>query len=151
MKNIFFLHYSIINLYITPDNQYYQGEDIRFKRIGDSSIKDKVKTEDYKLAMIYLLYESWIPNAVEIKIDVENQMEDTISLWNQFKELYEITNNQEDAVPCINVYQHDSFKDKKKINLELSNNGIHRKKSNLRNHTRDKMCFFGIKYKQTDI
>ncbi len=125
-----------------------QGEDIRFKRISDSSIKDKVRSEDFKLAMVYLLFESWIPKAVEIKIDVENQMEDTISIWNQFKELYEITNNPEDAVLCTDVYQHDLFKDKKKINLELSNNNIHRKKSNLRNHTRDKMSFFGIKDKQ---
>ena len=87
-------------------------------RIKDTSLKDKCRSLDWKLAVIYLIYSSYIDNALPAGImDVEN--EDPISLIGQFLEHYEITGNVDDIVHTEEFKQKTYGKDWKKLKIEL--------------------------------
>ncbi len=122
------------------------GEDTQFYRVSDPNIKDKMKTVEYSNAIVYLLMENWKSSKVEIMRDSSND-ESIVSLINQLKETYDITGNNNDIVLCNEIF--NTFTDKKKITLELSNVNVHKKKYKGGDILfRDKMCFFGIKLKQ---
>jgi hypothetical protein len=123
------------------------GEDTQFYRISEPDIKDKMKTEEYSNAIVYLIMENWKNSKVEIMRDSSND-DTVVSLINQLKETYEITGDNNDIVLCGDIF--NIFNDKKKITLELSNVNVHKKKSN-KGVTRDKWCFFGLKLKQNNL
>ena len=111
----------------------------------DKTIKNKVKNDDWANAMVIILMRNYKEEPVNIVIDVSEV--NTIYLLPAIKQLYNITNNNEDAVICKEVHSSLETFDKSKIELELKELGINKKRSKLRDETRDKICYFGIKKK----
>jgi hypothetical protein len=114
--------------------------------IKDKSIKDNCKNINWGNAMVMILMNNYKEEPVNIEIDISQV--DTTYLLPAIRRLYDITNKDEDAIICKEVHiSLDTF-DKMKIDLELKELGIVKKKSKLRNETRDKMCYFGIKLRE---
>jgi len=90
--------------------------------IRDETLKEKVKTDDYANAMVYLLYENFINKPISI-INDENDDENTYCpvRTNIFK-IYELTDNDEDRVSKDELYEIIGG-DKKKIVNELKQLG----------------------------
>lgn len=93
-------------------------------RISDPSIKFKCKTEEWANAMVYLLYENYRYTAVPVnrKYDIENN-----NIINTLFEKLVITNNNENHIPCTDVYKLFFNPDKEKICLELESLEIKKK------------------------
>ncbi len=102
-----------------------------------------MKTEEYSNAIIYLLMQNWKETKVQLNRDSSND-ENVKSLISQIKENYELTGNNDDNILCSEIYAQ--FTDKKKINIELSNNNIHKKKCT-KGENYNKWCFYGIRLK----
>ena len=114
--------------------------------IKDKSIKDNCKNINWGNAMIMILMNNYKEEPVNIEIDISQV--DTTYLLPAIRRLYDITNKDEDAIICKEVHTSLDTFDKMKIDLELKELGIVKKKSKLRNETRDKMCYFGIKLRE---
>lgn len=116
--------------------------------IKDDTIKDSVKTDEWKDAVIYLLFENYRNEPVFVQRDDDNDNDvETVNgfRWNFLKQ-YEITRKSDDMVICDELYRNFDY-DKKKIAKELEGLGIIKKKSKSRDATRDKLCFIGLKDK----
>lgn len=114
-------------------------------KIKDDNIKDMVHTDEWKNAIVYLLYQNYIDHAVVPNYITDNNDDDGVLPMRQFiLEHYTITNNNDDCILCDLVYNVIRG-EKKKVDLELKSFGVEKKKSKRRDNTRDKQCFFGIK------
>lgn len=112
--------------------------------IADKTIKNTCKTIDWSYAIIMLLYNNY--KTFEIAINKELDVEDN-TLILSIKEMFDITNKQEDIILCSEVYAMLNKFDKKKIDNELNAINIFKKKSSKSGPTRLKMCFFGLNQK----
>ena len=113
-------------------------------KIKDDTIKDKVLTDEWKNAIVYLLYQNYTEHAVVPNYLSENiEDEDILPLRQSILEKYVITNNKNDYILCDVVYSALRG-EKKKVDLELKSFGVEKKKSCKGNDTRNKMCFWGI-------
>ena len=143
------IEFSSINQFKTQEEIDYLINELKTPeiemsryKIKDLTIKDKCKNLDWINAVVYLLYENYNSNPISVlKIDDE----DNISLLNSFKELFLITNNNEDMILCSVVCNSLTNFDKKKIEIELKSINIFKKKCKKSGSWRDKLCFFGIK------
>jgi len=114
-------------------------------KIKDDTIKEKVLTDEWKNAIVYLLYENYSDCAVVANYISENsENNDVIPLRQFILQHYVITDNKEDYIMCDLVYSVIRG-EKKKLDLELKSFGVEKKKSKKGNETRDKLCFWGIK------
>ena len=114
-------------------------------RVKDPSLKDKCHTLDWKLAVIYLIYSSYVNTALPTGI-VNTEMEETTTLLGQFSRDYEITGNMDDIVPVSEIKGNSYGRDWKKLKIELEGMGVivgkcHKSSNDLRN----KICCFGIR------
>ena len=112
-------------------------------KVKDPTIKERCQTEEWANAVVYLLFENYMDNAVSIDITNNNDDEEIKSLRKQILDMYEITGCNRDEIICDDVYNCVG-ESKKKIWGELQSMGIVKRKSN-KGPTRDKLCFYGLK------
>jgi hypothetical protein len=121
------------------------GEDellISAYTLQDTTIKSLCKTDEWKKALVYLIYTNYITTAVPI-IQHGDTDDNNISVRRQLLSLYTITRSNTDIVLATDLY--NSMNDcKKKINNELTSMGIIRKKD--RNN--QKQSFYGLVLKE---
>lgn len=129
-----------INAMIT--NEIDSLELQRYK-VKDPTIKSKCETEEWKNAVVYLLFQSFKDLPVSI---IKEKDEEDDSLLSKIKENLIITNNQKDVVLCDDVHNTLCGFDKKKIVNELQAINVFKKKSNS-GTTRNKWCYYGIQIK----
>jgi hypothetical protein len=119
------LKFSGVKQFITKelyDDYSKLGTDfISSYAIRDETLKDKVKTDDYSNAMVYLLYENYINISITVK--TENDDEERVkSIRELIFNTFTITKNDKDRVAKDIVFE--SIKgDKKKILDELKEIG----------------------------
>ena len=114
--------------------------------VKDSKIKDLCKTEAWRKATIYLIYQHYV--ADELMPDARNveDDEDEITLRQRILENFENTREGDDVIFLSDV--NDVINDcKKKIKVEFESMGVFAKKSNIRGPTKNKLCYFGLKRK----
>jgi hypothetical protein len=116
-------------------------------KIRDDNIKTKCKTEDWNNACVYLLFKNYKDFAVPIYKNNETMDESEYSVRKLLLVNYDITGDKEDCIIANDVFEKIGGC-KKKITNELLSFGVEKKKSNRRNETKDKMCFFGMKKKK---
>jgi len=114
-------------------------------KIKNDEIKNMCKTEEYSNALVMLLFEKWVNNAVVNTKELEDQEE---SLRQRILDKYIITKNIKDFV-LINDIAEEMFDTGKKIDNELKSLGIQKKKLKAKEH-RDKWAFIGITKKVVD-
>jgi hypothetical protein len=113
--------------------------------VKDPTIKDKCSTDEWKNAIVYLIYENFIDKPVAtLKINNEEDDAAVLPIKKQILMNYEITRNDKDYVLCTDVYKKIN-NCKKKIDNELENIGIKKKKSKKTDITRDKNIYYGLK------
>jgi hypothetical protein len=117
-----------------------EKEMVRYK-VADVSIKDNCKTLEWKNAIVYLIYENYSQNCVEVErtIDVEDN-----SLLGTINELYELTNNKQNVILCSELHAELSTFDKGKIALELSAMNVFKKRET-KGENKGKFVYMGIK------
>jgi hypothetical protein len=114
-------------------------------RVKDPSLKDKCRSVDWRLAVIYLIYSSYIDTALPAGI-VNTEIEETTTLLGQFSRDYEITGNPDDIIPISEIKSHQYGRDWNKLKIELEGLGIVIKRDKTRTSIhRDKTCCFGIR------
>lgn len=118
-------------------------------KIRDDNIKTNCKTDDWINACVYLLFKNYKDFAVPIYKDNETMDESEFSVRKLLLMNYDITGDKNDCIIANEVFEKIGGC-KKKIANELLSFGVEKKKSNKRNETKDKMCFFGMKKKKED-
>ena len=114
-------------------------------RVKDPSLKDKCRSVDWRLAVIYLIYSSYVDTALPAGI-VNTEIEETTSLLGQFSRDYEITNNPDDITPISDIKQKPYGRDRKKLQIELEGLGIIIETCKIRTSIyRDKVCCFRVR------
>jgi len=89
--------------------------------VRDNDLKDKVKTEEYRNAFVYLLYENWIDKPITIPMEEEDE-DRVLSLREKIFMNFDITGNDKDKFPKDELLKIIGG-DKKKINEELKQMG----------------------------
>jgi hypothetical protein len=112
-------------------------------KVKDPTIKEKCQTDEWKNAIVHLIYQNYSEDAVPINTKENNDEEETKSLRRRILDLYEITGCNRDEILCDNVYEYIGD-GKKKIVAELQSMGVDKKKSKGITY-RDKLCFYGLK------
>jgi hypothetical protein len=134
------------------DRMRESGEDellLNSFRVRDDRIKEACKSDEWANACVYLLFKSYKPVAVPIYRGINNDCEEEYSVRKQLLMTYSITGDMNDKVPVNEVL--DTIKSsKKKISNELLSFGVVKRKSNARDNTRDKVCFFGMSPKKDE-
>lgn len=114
-------------------------------RLADPSLKSKAVSDEWKLALIYLIYQSYKPTAVNIKsIRLTEVDDEDLSVRERILKLYEITLNPEDIIP-VNMVSADLQVNKKKVKAELTSMGVIYKKCKTHGDYRDFWCYYGLK------
>jgi hypothetical protein len=112
-------------------------------KIKDPSIKSDCMTDEWKNAIIYLVYQNYIDEAIPVINEDVDDDPTTKSVRQKILTNYEITHNPNDCIVCDDVFKR--LNDcKKKIKNEFESMGIEKKVSN-KGDTRKQTCFFGIK------
>lgn len=117
-------------------------EEMRRYHVADPTIKDKCKTDNWKMATVHLLMTYYLPTAVEIKRKVDTEVN---TLIGALRDRFVFTYVESDKLLCSDVYALMKEFDRGKVKLELSQFNIHSKKEKGRGEYRDKLCFLGIK------
>lgn len=114
-------------------------------KVKDSNIKDKCHLQEWKLAMVYLIYDNYKNNAVNIDFHSDNCELD--SLRKDILLKYNITNKTTDIIPINDIY--DSLGgDKKKIDAEMKDLHVEKKKPTSGEY-KNKTSFIGIVMKES--
>lgn len=132
----------------TPEEIEYMKQEgrnpLEMKRykVADNNIKDKCKSLDWKNAIVYLIYTHYSNKVVEIEksLDIEDN-----SLLGTLYEKYKITYDVNDIVLCSDLHNDLQLFDKKKIENELKEINIFKKKSKKTGNYRDKWTYIGLK------
>jgi hypothetical protein len=115
--------------------------------IKDDAIKDSVRREEWKKALVYIMVQNYTDSAVVVEKDLGD--EDDMSLRARILENFTITRNAKDVIRDEEV--DNLLRDcPKRIRSELGSMGILRKKSCIRGDTRNKMCYHGLKKIEVD-
>lgn len=112
----------------------------------DDTIKDCCRTEDWMNACVYLLLQNYSATAVSCFKRCEDDDDDDVSIRKLILQRYDITRDVNDIVLVIDVV-NEIGSCKKKITNEVVSFGVEKRKSNARDRTKDKMCFYGMKLK----
>lgn len=113
-------------------------------RVKDPTIKDKIKSDAWKRAIVYLLFQNYknVPVSIIKEVDCDDEL---VSLRSLIDREYEITSNDSDMILVSDMVDELSC-NKKKLTTELSSMNVFAKKCKNRDSLyRDKMCFFRIK------
>ena len=113
-------------------------------RVKDPTIKDKIKSDAWKRAIVYLLFQNYkdVPVSIIREVDCDDEL---VSLRSLIDTKYEITGNNSDMILVSDMVDELSC-NKKKLTTELSSMCVYAKKCLSRIEMyRNKMCFFGIK------
>lgn len=123
--------------------------EVALKEFGvkDFGLKDRVKTDEYKMAFIYLIFSSFKSYPVSVKYIADDDDDETsMPLSHKILRRYVITNdmkNDKVGINDINIAGTDS----KKIALALESMGISKKKWSGRDEYRNKWVYVGIRTK----
>ncbi len=119
-------------------------------RLDDSSIKDTVKTNDWKLATIALISQYYAETKISIVREIDTEAN---TLLNDIKNIFEFVytpdkETDENMLPTKEVYSHLPDYANKKVKAELNAMNIFDKKiQNNNSKYKSKHCFVGIKLK----
>jgi len=118
---------------------------LQIYKVGDPNIKERCKTDEWKNAMIYLLYEHYQDKPVSTFKKIEDSDDTEKSLRKRILENFIITGKKEDYMTCEQV--HSILLDsKQKVKIELESLNVF-KKQQTSGEDRKKQCFFGLKRK----
>jgi hypothetical protein len=99
-------------------------------KVADPTIKSKCTTDEWKCAVVYMLYQNYTDAAVEIPKDDDDEDAEEEPLGQRILKIYQFTNNTRDAIPVTEVYDALGG-NKKQITTELALLGVLKKqKSN---------------------
>jgi hypothetical protein len=114
-------------------------------QVGDPNVKMYCNSDDWKLATVKLLFDSYSPTACKIvrEDDLEEDEDDT-HLNRLILQNYDITGCGDDMIPVKQILA-DLNCSKKKIVKEMTALGISKRQNRKHNEYRDMQCFFGIK------
>jgi hypothetical protein len=113
-------------------------------KIADPTIKDKIKTDEFKNAFVFLLLEHFVDKPISVmnnNVEEDDEIVKNVVL-NSFLEEYEITGDLDNDIIPVSDFDKSYFK---KLKNELDNLGIIIKKNSRRGPTRNKVCIFGVK------
>lgn len=114
--------------------------------VADPTLKDKCHTDDWKRAVVYLLYSNYSNKAVEVPKPDEDDIE-CYSVRKLILEQYEITKLATDMCSIQDVYTNVG-EEKKKIHAELESMGVTKKKVTTKSHPLyGKYVYSGLKEK----
>ena len=122
-----------------------EEDELKRYKVADNDIKNKTKTTEWANAIIYMLYENYNVNRVNIIAEITT---DELSPYKAIKEKYIITGNHEnDFILCQDI--HDNLADfcKGKLCTELQALNVLKKKYTKTGPLRMKWCYLGIKLK----
>jgi hypothetical protein len=143
------IQFNSVNQFKTQaeiDRMREEGESELFLssyKIKSPTIKDSVKSEEWKKAAAYLIFENYINVAVVVEAEADED-DNTGNVRKNILQKFEITKNMDDYMLCDVVY--NTVADcHKKVNNELQSLGVIKKKSSKAGETRLKMCFWGLK------
>jgi hypothetical protein len=125
------------------------GEDqlvIDSYKLADPTIKNKCHTDDWRNAVVYLLYSNYAVKAVEIPKPDEDDVE-CFSVRKLILEHYEVTNLDTDMCLIQDVYSNVG-EEKKKIHAELESMNIKKKKAIKSSPLYGKYVYLGLKEKR---
>jgi hypothetical protein len=109
--------------------------------IGDPTIKDRVKTAEWRNALITLIMDSYKDTPVHIRREAGDEGD---TYTRKILECYEITRSENDIILAQTVA--DKLDDSiKKITPELKCLGVEKRKIERRGEFRGKVCFVGLK------
>jgi hypothetical protein len=118
--------------------------------VKDPSVSEMCKKNDYwRKAVVYLICESFIDEAVVVERDEEDDGD--ISLRKELIQNFNITTDKEDVMTCSEVYTKMSIYGEKKINVEFKSMGVLKNKNRSRGLMRNVMCFYGVKRLEDEI
>tara|TARA_R110000782_G_scaffold15887_1_gene46015 strand:+ start:522 stop:3047 length:2526 start_codon:yes stop_codon:yes gene_type:complete len=90
--------------------------------VRDEHLKDKVRTDEYANAMVYLFYKSFVNKSITVHNPENEDGDRELSLREVLFEMFEFTNSDKDKVSKIDVFGLIKG-DKKKIIAELDSLG----------------------------
>jgi hypothetical protein len=118
---------------------------ISIYKVRDTKIKEKCTEEEWKNAMIYLLFENYKNEPVSTFKQKDDCEENEKTLRKRILEAFTITSKKEDYLTCDTV--HNMLDDSKtKIKIELESLNVFKKKQTS-GEDRNKQCYIGIKLK----
>jgi hypothetical protein len=121
-------------------------------RVADPTIKDWCRTIEWGDAFTYLLFESYRSYAVNVNCEIDSEEKSIVSSINS---AFIIDVKKGNAIECKEVHAVLSSWDNKKIQLELSNMNVFKRKCKRAGPLRDKWCYFGLEQKketeETDV
>jgi regulator of protease activity HflC (stomatin/prohibitin superfamily) len=112
-------------------------------KVKNPEIKDNCSTMEWKLATVYLLYENYVKDAITIKIEKDDD-DNNETLRSLIFKSYEITREYKKDYILVSEVVNHLLDDSKKITIELESMGVIKKKSNIKDDTKDKMCYYGL-------
>jgi hypothetical protein len=145
------LKFYSVNKFITKDEMDHMKKDgateleMSIYKQTDPNMKTNCHSDDWKNATIYLLYENYIPNAVEINRSDEYDEDDkNFSLRRQIINKFDITQIRDDIISTKAVEELLNGK-KKDIGLELESMGVLKKKNNNKDSEFYNLhCYYGL-------
>jgi hypothetical protein len=130
--------------------QYGMEEDeLKRYKVADSEIRKTIKSTEWANAIIYMLYENYNNNRINIIAEIT--MEE-ISPYKAIKEKYIITgDHSNDFILCQDI--HDNLVDfcKGKLSIELNALNVLKKKCAKAGPMRNKWVYSGIKLKPIEV
>jgi len=120
-------------------------------RVKDPSLKDKCRSLEWRQAVIYLIYSSYIDTALPAGVANAETDEET-TLIGKFSRDYKITGDKNDIVPISDIKQKSYGKDWKKLQIELKGLGVIIKECKNRGSPYlNKVCSFGVSIISNEI
>ena len=119
-------------------------------KIKDDNIKTKCTSEDWRNAMVFLLFENYKTSPVSTAKKSDDIEDDHQTLRQLILEKYELTGVSSDVLPCITVGERLGIKDSKKLAIEMNSMHVQKKKSKAKQF-RDQLVFVGIKEKPQEV
>jgi hypothetical protein len=117
--------------------------------IKDEAIKTNCKTDEWKKAIAFLIYENYINSSVPVVVKNDDLDDNEKSTRQQILEHYTITRKNTDYVLVEDINITIKLC-KKKICNELINMSITKKKSNYSGNTRNKWIYIGLVKKEVE-
>eukprot|EP01036_Dinobryon_divergens_P034937 gene34937-45216_t len=115
-------------------------------KIKDDNIKMKCTSEDWRNAMVFLLFENYKTTPVSTAKKSDDIEDEHQTLRQLILEKYELTGDSSDEIPCIAVVKRLDDVDKRKLAIEMNSMHVQKKKSKTKQY-RDQVVFVGIKEK----
>ena len=125
-----------------------EEDELKRYNVADTEIKSKAKSIDWANAIVYMLYENYKHNRLDIIAEITS---DEISPYKAIKEKYIITgDHNNDFILCQDI--HDNLIDfcKGKLSIELNALNVFKKKYTKAGPMRMKWCYSGIKLKPVE-